>query len=228
MQVTEEIKKYFKKNGIKQVNVAESLGVKTSFVSELFSGKRTIGAETALKLNKAYGFDTKWLMTGAGTMFKIDATAQSVAEAEQKQAERNSDVVMVPVINLDARGGFLANNTTDVAEYVSELVPFSLGVAQPNDAVIPMYGDSMYPRYPSGSRLLIRQVETWREYLELGACYVIELTDLRRVVKIVKKGSDSDHFSLVSVNPEFEEQEIPKSLINRVFLVKMMLKSETV
>ena len=91
-----------------------------------------------------------------------------------------------------------------------------------------MYGDSMYPRYPSGSRLLIRHVESWREYLELGASYVIELVDGRRVVKIVKKGSDKDHFLLVSVNPEFEEQEIPKSIINHVFLVKLMLKNEVV
>lgn len=47
-------------------------------------------------------------------------------------------------------------------------------------------------------------------------------------MKIVKKGSDKDHFLLVSVNPEFEEQEIPKSIINHVFLVKLMLKNEVV
>ncbi|MCR5568515.1 MAG: S24 family peptidase [Paludibacteraceae bacterium] len=161
-------------------------------------------------------------------MFTTEATSSSFAEAGKKEELNNDRVVMVPVINLDARGGFLSNQQTDVAEYVKELIPFSTGLAQPGDFVIPMYGDSMYPRYPSGNRLLIRYVESWREYIELGASYVIELVDGRRVVKIVKKGSDKDHFLLVSVNPEFEDKEIPISIISHVFLVKLMLKNETV
>lgn len=170
--------------------------------------------------------NTSWLMTGNGTMLRTESSSPSSAEQNVELSKKG--VLMVPFTNLDARGGLLANQETDVAEYVTEMIPFSDGIAQKGDFVIPMYGDSMYPRYPSGSRLLIRHVESWREYLELGASYVIELVDGRHVVKIVKKGSDKDHFLLVSVNPEFEEQEIPKSIINHVFLVKLMLKNEVV
>lgn len=166
-----------------------------------------------------------WLMTGEGSMLRTDATSDSYEEADAKE---DKDVVMIPVLNLDARGGFADNNEVDTPEYITELIPFRSGVAAPGDFVIPMFGDSMYPRYPSGSRLLVRKVECWREYLELGACYVIALTDGRRIVKIVKKGSDSDHYLLVSVNPDFESQEIPTSLISAVYIVKLMIKNETV
>lgn len=180
--------------------------------------KLNIIAEKFSTLNKS------WLMTGEGTMLRTDATAGSVEEAEAKHSDK--DIVMVPVLNLDARGGFADNTVVDTPEYITELIPFRTGVAQQGDFVIPMYGDSMYPRYPSGSRLLVRKIECWREYLEFGACYVIELTDSRKIVKIVKRGADKEHFLLVSVNPDFEAQEIPLNIINNVFLVKLMLKNE--
>ena len=174
-----------------------------------------------------------WLLTGMGEMLNsTEPSGPTLEDCDQFVAEpknvADADVVRIPIINLDARGGFLSNQETDVSQYVTDYVLLDNSMAQGGDVVINMYGDSMYPRYPSGSKLLIRQVETWREYLELGACYVIELTDGRRVVKIVRKGSDKEHFNLLSVNPEFDEQEIPISLINRVFLVKLMIKSETV
>lgn len=68
--VTDELKAYFSEHNIKQVDIAEKLGVQKSFVSELLAGKRTLGHETAVKLSKAYGFDINWLLTGEGSMLK--------------------------------------------------------------------------------------------------------------------------------------------------------------
>lgn len=168
----------------------------------------------------------EWLTTGKGEMLKYDGTSDSFQEAEQKEQNKRNDVILVPVLNLDVRGGFNDNEQTDIREYVDGMIPFSNKIARSGDFVLPLFGDSMYPRYPSGSQLLVRPVESWKEYLEFGNSYVIELNDGRRIVKIVKKGSDKDHFLLVSVNPDFEPQEIPVSIIQHVFLVKMMLKKE--
>lgn len=220
---------YLKKNRFvfNNADLAGVLDVSQSYVSLLISGKKPITDKLVKNIvTKFPQINNDWLLTGNGTMLRTESSSPSSAEQNVELSKKG--VLMVPVMNLDARGGLLANQETDVAEYVTEMIPFSDGIAQKGDFVIPMYGDSMYPRYPSGSRLLIRHVESWREYLELGASYVIELVDGRRVVKIVKKGSDKDHFLLVSVNPEFEEQEIPKSIINHVFLVKLMLKNEVV
>lgn len=76
--VTDELRAYFSEKGIKQVEVADKLGVKKSFISELLAGKRTLGHETAVKLNKVYGFDLNWLLTGEGEMLKGQAEAPEV------------------------------------------------------------------------------------------------------------------------------------------------------
>lgn len=83
--VTDELKAYFSEKGIKQVEIADKLGVKKSFISELLAGKRTLGHETAVKLNKVYGFDLNWLLTGEGEMLKGQAEAP---EAGQTDAAR--------------------------------------------------------------------------------------------------------------------------------------------
>lgn len=208
--------------GITNKEFERKCGMSNGYINSMRKG---LGASMIEKVLIVYPeLNRVWLMTGEGTMLRTDATAGSVEEAEAKHTDK--DIVMVPVLNLDARGGFADNTVVDTPEYITELIPFRTGVAQHGDFVIPMYGDSMYPRYPSGSRLLVRKIECWREYLEFGACYVIELTDSRKIVKIVKRGADKEHFLLVSVNPDFEAQEIPLNIINNVFLVKLMLKNE--
>lgn len=220
--VKDRLKSYIDYVGISVRQFERECGLCNAYVNSI---RQSIQPDTLMKIVGRYPtLNISWLMTGEGTMLRTDATAGSVEEAEAKHTDK--DIVMVPVLNLDARGGFADNTVVDTSEYITELIPFRTGVARQGDFVIPMYGDSMYPRYPSGSRLLVRQIEGWREYLEFGACYVIELTDSRRIVKIIKKGSDKEHFLLVSVNPDFEAQEIPLNIINNVFLVKLMLKNE--
>jgi SOS-response transcriptional repressor LexA len=138
----------------------------------------------------------------------------------------NNEVIMVPVFNLDARGGFASNDELR-DEYVTGLMPFSRSIATEGDLVISVYGDSMAPKYPSGCMILIRKVEMWREYLELGATYVLELTDYRRIIKTIKKGSESNSFLLESINPNYEPSEVPKSMINLIFSVVMSIQRET-
>lgn len=163
-----------------------------------------------------------WLLTGEGEMLRVDATA-SGAEGETKEG-----VVMVPLLNLDARGGLSANEVTDTAEFVSGQIPFGADLARKGDFAMMITGDSMYPRYPSGSYILLREIPMWREYLELSVPYLLELQDERRVAKIVCKGSDREHYVLKSVNPDFEDTEISVSFIRRVFQVVAMLKKEIV
>lgn len=172
-----------------------------------------------------------WLENGFGEMILDDITIEQgkaefvKKEKESVQPKNHDNTVWIPVLNLDARGGFLPNEVTDTGEHKMTVMPFSKDVARDGDVVIPVYGDSMYPRYPSGSYILLREVN-WQEYLELSVPYVIELKDYRRLIKIVTKGDDNDHFRLHSVNPDFEDTEVSKTYVNRMFLVVMMLKKE--
>ena len=224
-QRIEEIKKYL---GLSYNKMATAMNFPSPQVFyDIKAGKCGISYDTAKKIqeyfkNSSREINFNWLLTGEGEMLRVDATA-SGAEGETKEG-----VVMVPLLNLDARGGLSANEVTDTAEFVSGQIPFGADLARKGDFAMMITGDSMYPRYPSGSYILLREIPMWREYLELSVPYLLELQDERRVAKIVCKGSDREHYVLKSVNPDFEDTEISVSFIRRVFQVVAMLKKEIV
>lgn len=83
MDKIEQLKAYFINKGIKQQEIASTLGLKKSFVSELLNGKRSIGYETAHKLSSQYpDLNIDWLMTGEGEMLRTDPGAGAVSDVE--------------------------------------------------------------------------------------------------------------------------------------------------
>lgn len=158
-----------------------------------------------------------WVETGRGEM--------SIGESVSSFSPHD-DIVFVPVLNLDARGGFSSNECCE-PEYATSLMPFSRDIAKEGDLVIQIYGDSMAPKYQSGSLVLIRKIEMWNEYLEYGGTYVLELNDQRRIIKNVHKSKDNECFLLESINPDYEPADIPKRLIRFVFRVIMSIQRES-
>lgn len=211
---------FIKSLGIGQGKFEKECGLSNGWVNNI---KAMIKNDKLQKISLRYpDLNTVWLLTGEGEMLRVDATS-SGTEGETKEG-----VVMVPLLNLDARGGLSANEVTDTAEFVSGQIPFGADLARKGDFAMMITGDSMYPRYPSGSYILLREIPMWREYLELSVPYLLELQDERRVAKIVCKGADREHYVLKSVNPDFEDTEISVSFIRRVFQVVAMLKKEIV
>lgn len=158
-----------------------------------------------------------WLVRGIGDMRNTGV----------EHVHKNEDVIMIPVISLDARGGFLPNDVSG-SEYVDSFMPFSKEIAREGDFVIPIFGDSMAPKYPSGSCVLIRKVVLWMEYIEYGAAYVLDLVDDRRIIKNVQKSDKKDYYLLESVNPKYDPAEIPKNMIRNVFRVLVSVRRETI
>lgn len=171
---------------------------------------------TEMVLNKFQGLNRVWLTTGVGEMENIPPPTEPPPE----------DTILIPVVNLDSRGGTSFNEEVQTAAYVTGQMPFSVEIAHQGDVVIPVYGDSMEPTYRSGSLVLIRKVELWREYLEMGNVYILALEDDRRLIKTVKAGSDKDHLLLISDNPGYEQQEIPKRIIKSVWRVIATVRRE--
>ena len=218
----EKLKKYFSNKKMTQDDVAERLQVSRVRVNNLLNAKRPFGGNVALQWQDAFGIDALWLMTqGEQGTAPDEVTAPTTITIPQ-----NDDIIMIPVINLDVRGGLVFNNETDVAQFVTDMMPFSRSIACEGDVVVPVYGDSMSPIYPSGSHILIRPLPMWREWLELGQSYVLELSDWRRTIKIVRKGATNDTYRLECYNIDYDTTEIPKSLIEHIWQVLMCVKRE--
>ena len=215
----EKLKKWFAGQGIKQTDIAEKLNVSPTIVNNYLNGQRRFGKNVALKWSNAFGLNPLWLMSG-GTQGEITGALVNILPNPQE------DIINIPILSPDAAGGFRPNDQADIDQYTIGTMPFNKQIAHTGDVVIPVYGDSMTPKYPAGSYILIRPIEAWREYIELGRSYVLELADWRRIIKIVRKGSDSTHYTLDSYNVDYESNEVAISFINNMWLVVASVNRE--
>lgn len=216
---TQNLKNFFAGQGMTQQNVADKLQVSRTIVTNHLNGQRPFGKNAAQKWADVFGIDALWLMTQGKQGIPPSAQAAPTIISDP-------DVINVPILSPDARGGFLTNDEADMEQYTIGVMPFNKQIAHHGDVVIPVYGDSMTPKYPAGSYILIRPIEAWREYIELGRSYVLELADWRRLIKIVRKGSDSTHYTLDSYNVDYESNEVAISFINNMWLVVASVNRE--
>jgi phage repressor protein C with HTH and peptisase S24 domain len=177
-------------------------------------------------MRKGYGADKLNNVLSAYPELNRDWLLYNEGEMIQSPPPPDGNTILIPVVNLDTRGGMAYNEEVNTDTYVTGRIPFPTTIAHQGDVVIPIYGDSMEPTYKAGSLVLIREVELWREYLEFGCTYVIGLVDDRRVIKTVMAGSDNEHYTLISINPNYQPQEIAKDIIRTVWRVILSVRRE--
>jgi phage repressor protein C with HTH and peptisase S24 domain len=187
------------------------IGVSSAYITSM---RKSIQPDKVEKIKEEFpDLDIDWLLTGV--------------KDDNSPPIKTSDTILIPVASPDSIGGTRFNEEVNTEEYINGYLPFPTSIAHQGDVVIPIYGDSMEPTYKAGSMVLIREVELWREYLELGCTYVIGLVDDRRIIKTVMAGSDTKHLLLVSINPAYEPQEIDKKIIRSVWRVIVSVRRET-
>lgn len=153
--------------------------------------------------------DIDWLRTGKGN----DVIKTSISYTKGR-----------PYYNVDFIGGFdlVVNDQTITPEYYIDFPPYN------KDGIIwcNITGRSMEPQIGHGDIIALKEVIDWQSYLSYGEVYAIVTHNDLRTVKIVRKGSDANHIRLVPVNTEeFDEQEIEKSMIMRIYAVVGCIKN---
>ena len=216
---TEILKNRIKERNLTQKRLAELVNSTPPQVNNIIQGRERLGAKHTPIWSKVLNIDPLWLMTQGEQGIAPDEDAPPAQVA-------TDDIINIPILSPDAAGGFHPNDQADIEQYTIGMMPFNRQIAHHGDVVIPVYGDSMTPKYPAGSYILIRPIEAWREYIELGRSYVLELADWRRLIKIVRKGSDATHYTLDSYNVDYESNEIAKSFINNMWLVVASVNRE--
>ncbi|MDR1343886.1 MAG: LexA family transcriptional regulator [Tannerellaceae bacterium] len=231
-----DLKKFRADLKLKQSDLEVVLEVTQGFLSRIENGKDSFPEKYLPLLEKKYGQDIieKYIINDSSKVSDYKEI-QSVYEQAHKglygvnntnAAHQNDLYRLVPQYNMDARGGFGANEEVDTKEYITGYIPFK--DAKESDICIPVSGNSMLPVYAPGTVILLHKIETWREFLELGQVYVIILNDGRRLLKELKKGTEKGYFLCISYNPSFDPVELPKDLISGVFLVTAIYQKTTI
>lgn len=213
---------YFKSKGVTQLAIAEKLGVSKAYVNALMTGKKAFGKSQAAKWSSEFGISASWLLTGDGDMFTTNSSdEQSEVKREEEEYEllpRITEDKGRPYYDVDFLGGygeFADDPASAPVTYMIDYPPYNKeGVFYMN-----VRGDSMSPEINSGDLVALRPIEAWYDFLLLGKVYAIVTLSGQRTIKRLRRGSDSEHYTLEPINPAYESQEIPKTQIERVFEV---------
>lgn len=255
-KIGKRLRQYFESQGIKQVEIANAIGVSPTYITKIYKDEREIGKEQADRWVDQFGLSRVWLLTGEGSM--LNPTQQNsggtntptngnnnvttnttnnyrgCGGADKQAAQEISDLgdrITIledkpqksftsgrPYYNVDFLGGFdlVLNDSTIVPDYNIDFAPLN----KPGVMWCNITGNSMYPKLTSGAIIAIREVVSWKDFLTFGEIYAIVTTNDLRTVKIVRKAENENNFKLVPINTaEYDEQEIPKEMVARVFEV---------
>lgn len=182
----------------------KKVGISNGYISR---SKGSFGSKIVTNISKVYPeLSTLWLITGEGSMLKNTATPYSINQ-EQKGT---------PYYDVDFIGGFdlVENDQTQNPTYHIYFPQYDKA-----DCWVNITGHSMEPLISHGDIVALKKLEDWHTYVLYGETYAI-VTDEYRTVKKVRKSTKGDDFiRLVPANIEFDEQDVNKSIIRRVYQV---------
>jgi len=191
-----------------QKDFAEKLNIQAGSLSDILRGKGGMKVSNAIKdkLTLMFNVNQEWLTKGIGEPFLKKGPIIS----ETKEGVPYFDVSLA-----DARVSVFME---EEPEYFVNYKPF-------NDctAYLPVYGDSMYPKYASGEIIAVKEVTNF-DVLQWGEAYVImgdESTNSLRSIKLVHQHNNPDKLILRSSNPNFKgETVIDKKGITAMYIIK--------
>ena len=161
----------------------------------------------ALKGDEAYL--TESLLSKVDAAYKHYLAPPTEAEIEQE---------MVLVIPTGARAGTLADFAQSVSQYDCERMVTPVKGA---DYAIQVTGDSMSPEYPSGSVVLIKQINE-KAFIEWGKTYVLDTVN-GTVIKNIRRTDNPEVIECVSLNPAYQPFTMETQYIKGWYRVLIVL-----
>lgn len=206
-------------NGLKQKQIAQSLGVSPQYFSDLLNGRYQLSQLMRERLVRAFPA-TEYLLeqpVGAGRSgssmgsslpggeFRVQSGSASVAQADGEASDALRQAALRPHIPYTAAAGRLTEALTGIGSGECEMRPMVGGVAD-YDFSISVSGESMEPTYVDGDTLLCRFIRE-RTFIQWGQPHVIDTTQ-GIVLKRILPGASAESIICRSDNgalyPDFE------------------------
>mgnify|MGYP002471450687 FL=1 len=203
------MEKYIKNQHLRKIDFFKKTGISPSnFKGE--GSKSELGGDKIAKILSVYSdINPDWLLTGQGSMLR---------ETHLITPSTNLDRRGAPYYNVDFTGGvdLIFNDQSTLPAFYIDFTPYNKeGVIWCN-----LTGHSMEPELSNGDIIAMKELTTPVAYLPAGEIYGI-VTDEYRTVKRIAKSPKEGYVRLIPTNhaPEYSEQEIPISMIKRIYAV---------
>ena len=181
--------------------------------SAMEHGKRPVGKRFLYDVMNYHHINPAWMYDGEGEMFEETKVGES--EIALPPYERGVPFFNVNMSEISFEEYGLFN---EAPEYYVNYRPFN-----DCDAYLPIYGDSMYPRYASGEIIAVREIHNFN-IIQWGEAYLVVADDRANnmtTVKLLFEHPDEKKIVLRSSNPNFKgDTVVDRNCIKRMFLVK--------
>lgn len=202
------------------------VGFKTpQAVRELLKGNtKTLSEVAQNKIIAAYPcLNESWLLTGEGEMFIEDPETFQVP-TELYYEDDIPERYMTHLVPMAAMGGGLIGFEEEgIRRNDCERVISPIAGA---DWAIPVYGDSMEPEYPNGSRVFVKQINPG-DFIAWGNVFVLDTTN-GLIIKVVIESERKDCVRCVSLNPSgrYQPFDVPKRTIRAMYRVMACISAK--
>jgi phage repressor protein C with HTH and peptisase S24 domain len=201
---------------------AVQTGIGSSNMSRKLKGKVPFTSKDFVKISEKYGISREWLETGEGDMYPRPLDKAGCGAIKEGIKEISNLAIGTPFYDIDFALGFndMYNDEPNVpSRYIS--VPGY----EKADFWCRTSGDSMKPFISNGDIIALKEIQDWQSFLPMNEVYAIMTANGLRTVKVVRRGHDDTHISLHAYNGEYDDQEISKEVVMKVYKVLGVIKS---
>lgn len=207
---------------ISQAAFARRIGLDPANMSKHLNGKLPVTDGLVNRIAADLAVSKSWLATGNGVPFSKETAAgsgYSLPVLDKGAVECRPSDSGIPVYDIDVTAGAreLSRELTDDRIIGSINIPDM----RPGCMIVRVFGNSMTPAIADGAYIAIRPVSDL-SCIFWGQIYVIVLDDFR-LVKYVRRNPDRSMVTLRSDNPDYDDMEIPRSKIRRLYIVESIL-----
>lgn len=216
--IKERLADFLAYKGIGQDKFAQQANLSRGFANNVGDSIRQSSLE---KIKIAFPeLNILWLTAGFGEMLNKEGEAQEI-----QTESRNKSEYITYLLPMSAMGGSLTGFAEPgVTLQNCEAVISPIANV---DFAITVYGESMSPEYPSGSRILIKKINP-NIFIEWGKAYVLDTPNGVIVKEIHECKGKEGYITCHSVNPDpkFSDFDVPMSEIYGMYRVLMCLSAK--
>ncbi len=208
-----------------QAQFSRLVGIDPSNLSRILSGRMPITDVFVNRLVVNLNVSKQWLTEGTDVPFPRGEHARELGDGrEQLLKSGDSTVPGAAVYDIDVTAGSLELSRMFTDERIVGYV--NLPDVDPRYPLVRVSGDSMSPKINPGSYISIRPISDTSPIF-WGQVYVVVLEDYR-MVKYLRRHPDKDFVILHSANPAYDDIEIPRRDILRLYLVETILNYDII
>lgn len=212
--------------GLTVQSFEKTVGLSNGAVSKMGDNTRR---STIDKISNFFGdLNKNWLLTGEGEMLigeyptGNDITIHKRDTGEKVNIKSEYITYLLP---MSAMGGSLTGFASP-SVFLNDCETI-ISPIENVDFAITVYGDSMSPEYPSGSRILIKKINP-NIFIDWGKTYVLDTPNGVIVKEVHECREKEGYIKCHSINPDpkFSDFDVPLSEVYGMYRVLMCLSAK--